>query len=1082
MISVRIDDNDYQVPSNVPILGACRHARVYVPSLCYHPDVPAAGHCGLCSVKIDGSAIAYACMTTIQPGMSITTKDLDVIEMSQRAFDSLMDMPNPPNCPDIENIMNSLFFKKHEVLRAAERANAITFSPDTCVKCYRCVRACADVMDIGVFDDSIVSLKSGPCISCGLCTLTCPTSALSETNHLSLVYRALANNKVLACIVEPAACVGVNEAFDCPREQIGADMTDTLVGACRSLGFRYVFDAKTAIDLVTVELAEEFLEGANRPFIPAVCPSVVNYIEKLKPGFLPALSKVKSPAQSLADLIHISFCPGNRISPKDIFIVQLTSCIAAKDEHQRMQLKGGVDAVLTVREFAKLLKQFGLDWLAVQPAKFDSIYSAYSSRAPLAATSGGWCEGILAFLQAEEQVKPQNNITDEIGNHIRTGEVLARSRRIRFAACDGIAAAQQLLQGGAAGEYDIIDINACPGGCAFGGGQPKLRTRAWASRRVASLREIAQRSQIASAYHTLDRVGRVLTALQSSRAKEFFRTHFEPQESAVFVSRRRVADCPVVVYGSIDSRAMLYARILSQAIKGPSWSMNRLSVPEMLRRKRVVFICATAGDDQFPGNARTFVRTLTESQDNLAGVNYAILALDKDAAAKALDKMLENRHAQPMIPISFLDTSRDEVDFGAGFAKWSNAVAGAFFIEQTKFGMESVNRLQTTTGEAVEEHPLRPNGFEFARVKEVLLLSPEDFHPAMRRIILELPPGMSYELGDQVCILPRNDAAVVDRVLKALGLAERAVFQHEASGNSLIPGRISMKQLFSQYVDLNGLPGRPMLAALCEAANDVGKSKLAPLVDPKSSKAFERYQADINTAECLCEFAQYGTPPLDVLVSAIPAIQPRFYAIASSPGSNKGTLDALVLEVRFGKDNSRHGLSTYFLAHSAGQSVPIFTRRGSFRYPGDITTPIIMVALGSGLSPILALLHYRNELDKTKLGPAYLFVGTRFQSSFPMLFKTLRMFVEQKILTELFHAVSREGPRNHVQDLMKQNTTKLWDLWQDHRTMFFYCGPKRGVPDELKEIMLSLTISEGWLAKEEAMAFSGRHEWLLAES
>jgi len=90
--------------------------------------------------------------------------------------------------------------------------------------------------------------------------------------------------------------------------------------------------------------------------------------------------------------------------------------------------------------------------------------------------------------------------------------------------------------------------------------------------------------------------------------------------------------------------------------------------------------------------------------------------------------------------------------------------------------------------------------------------------------------------------------------------------------------------------------------------------------------------------------------------------------------------------------------------------------------------------------------------------------------------------VHDKILTEMFHAVSRGGNRLHVQDMMKQNTTKLWDLWQDHRTVFYYCGPKRGVPEDLKEIMLKMTISEGWLSREEAMAFSGRHEWMVEES
>jgi NADH-quinone oxidoreductase subunit G len=1082
MISIRIDDKPYQVPANVLILDACRDAHIYVPTLCYHPDLPAAGHCGLCSVKIDGSMIAYACMTAVTQGMSISTKDPDIISKAQRSFDALMDMPNPPHRFEIELIMNHIFQKKHEVIRAAETTPAITFSPEKCVKCSRCVRACSDIMDIGALDDPAVLLKGGPCVSCGICTITCPTASIAEVKQLPLVYRALAAGRSLACIIDVAACVGVREALGCRRDEIGLDGTDILVSACRAMGFRHVFDAKSAVDLVTAEIAEEFADSSKRPFIPAVCPAVVNYIEKLRPELLPNLSKVKSPAQYLADLIRLSFAANS------LFIVQLTSCVAAKDEAQRPQLRGAIDAVLTIREFATAFRAFGLDWESLRPAKFDAVYSLYSRTAPLTATPGGWFAAISAFLAARDDVRPPSPVFDDVTPRIRTSDVSINGQQIRLAIIDGLGAAQHFLQDGAPSRYDFIDICACPGSCAFGGGQARLPTSAWAQRRIESLRQVASRSAVASAYETLDGMGHVLISLQSSRARKFFKTRFQPQKVITGAAKRNFIEAPVVVYESADGRAAKYARVISQMLKAAAFSMNRLSVPDMIRRQKVIFICNTTGERQFPGNAQRFVKTLKESPDRLSEVQYAILGLGKRGSTvfgmteRALEELMDERQAKPIIPTTCLDPNVDEDEGDIGFAKWSEALAAQFGVKRPKFGLETVCRLETRKDEIVEEHPLRPKGFEFARVTDVILLSPEDFHPAMRKVVIELPVGMSYDVGDQVVLLPRNDPPVVDRVLKMLGLNEKEVFQHDGSTNSLIPGRISMRQLFSQYIDLNGLPTRDMLASFCEVANAAGKSRLMQLIDQKSNTAFQKLLENTSIADCLCEFAQYGIPPLDVLVSTVPAIEPRIYAIASSPQTSKGFIDILVLEVLFGKSSSRHGLSTYFLANSLNQTLPIYTKHGAFRYPMDITTPMIMVALGSGLSPMLALLQHRSELDVSKLGPALLFVGTRFENSFPLLFKKIRTFVHEKVLTALFHAVSRERDMRHVQDLLRDNPSTLWDLWQDHRTVFYYCGPKRAVSDELKEIMLSLTVSEGWLSREEAMAFNGRHEWMIEES
>jgi sulfite reductase alpha subunit-like flavoprotein len=239
---------------------------------------------------------------------------------------------------------------------------------------------------------------------------------------------------------------------------------------------------------------------------------------------------------------------------------------------------------------------------------------------------------------------------------------------------------------------------------------------------------------------------------------------------------------------------------------------------------------------------------------------------------------------------------------------------------------------------------------------------------------------------------------------------------------------------------------------------------------------YESYCRDVNVAECVIEFAKGGVPELDDLVSALPHIEARHYSISSNPETRPGYLELMVLEVRWG---NRYGLASHFLAASGAKPVAMSIKHGMFKYPADPTVPVILIALGTGLAGVLPLVRTRLGEGK-KMGPCLLFLGTRLTGSFPLVVSWLKQLEHDKVISRFFHAVSREGPKSHIQDLMKANGTQLWDLWQDPKTQVFYCGPERGIPDDLKEIMLELTITEGWLSREEAMAFSGRHEWMIS--
>ena len=99
MVKLTIDGQQVEVLSGTSILAAARGAGIYIPVLCYHPDLPPAKGsqaakvifqgdlkienakpaesgkgCGLCVVEIQGEKeLAESCATEVKPGMVVIT-------------------------------------------------------------------------------------------------------------------------------------------------------------------------------------------------------------------------------------------------------------------------------------------------------------------------------------------------------------------------------------------------------------------------------------------------------------------------------------------------------------------------------------------------------------------------------------------------------------------------------------------------------------------------------------------------------------------------------------------------------------------------------------------------------------------------------------------------------------------------------------------------------------------------------------------------------------------------------------------------------------------------------------------------
>ena len=166
--------------------------------------------------------------------------------------------------------------------------------------------------------------------------------------------------------------------------------------------------------------------------------------------------------------------------PKDVVVVSIMPCTAKKDEMNREQLMNfglkDVDYVLTTREFARMIKESGINFDDLPVEKFDDPMGESTGGADIFGNSGGVMEAAIRTAKYWLDGKCEDLEIKAIRGleGIKVGEVKIGGKVLRACVASGLGNAQKVLEQIKSGEehYDVIEIMACPGGCVNGGGQP----------------------------------------------------------------------------------------------------------------------------------------------------------------------------------------------------------------------------------------------------------------------------------------------------------------------------------------------------------------------------------------------------------------------------------------------------------------------------------------------------------------------------------------------------------------------------------------------------------------------------------
>ena len=518
MSTLYINGKECEFTDEPNILEVIRKAGFDVPTFCYRPDLKPFGSCRMCVVEVEYPngrvMVNSSCTMPPEAGIKVSTNTARVRKIRKTVLELLLanhdrectTCDKSGNC-DLQKYAEEYGIRqirypklKPEDMKTIDDMNpSLKRDPNKCILCGACVRACQEFQGHAVLgfanrgSKTVVQPLNGKklaevdCVFCGQCQAVCPTGALTIKTNTDEVWDVINDkNKKVVVQVAPAVRVAIGEMFNLP---VGQNSIGKIYAALRKIGFDLIFDTNFSADLTITEEATEFVDrltnGGVLPMFTSCCPAWVRYMETQHPDMLAHLSTCKSPQGMLSPVMkellpkyHEGFTKENPV------VVSIMPCPATQYEARREQLmhdcKPETDYVLTTKEFARMIKEAGIDFNELEEEKADSPFGEYSGAGTIFGASGGVAEAAArtAYYYVTGENIADNDIKEMRGvdanSRSKTAELDIKGTKVNVRVVSTLGEAEKAIQEIKKGtaNFQLLEVMACPGGCVNGGGQP----------------------------------------------------------------------------------------------------------------------------------------------------------------------------------------------------------------------------------------------------------------------------------------------------------------------------------------------------------------------------------------------------------------------------------------------------------------------------------------------------------------------------------------------------------------------------------------------------------------------------------
>lgn len=509
MVNLKINNIPVQVKEGTTILDAAKSVGINIPTLCYLKDINEIGACRVCVVEVKGArSLVASCVYPVNEGMEVFTNTEKVRKSRKTTIELLMSdhkkeclsCVRSTNC-ELQTLSNeygcdaAAFQGERNLSEPDDSTSYLVRDNEKCILCRRCVATCKSVQQVAVIAPSRRGFKTHigcafesdladvPCVACGQCIAVCPTGALHEREEIDNVREAIADpEKVVIVAPAPAVRAAIGEEFGNP---VGTNTEGKMFTALRMLGFDKVFDVNFAADLTIMEEANELIErvkeGGKLPMFTSCSPGWIRYVEYYYPELIPNLSSCKSPMQMFGATVKTYYAQKEGIDPKNIYVVGVMPCTAKKFERTRddQSARGypDIDAVLTTRELAKMIRTAGILYNELPDGTFDNPLGEFTGAGVIFGATGGVMEAALRTAAETITGKSLDAVDYKAVRGmqgIKEAEYDLNGLKVKVAVASGLTNAKALCEKIRKGEcdYTFVEVMCCPGGCINGGGQP----------------------------------------------------------------------------------------------------------------------------------------------------------------------------------------------------------------------------------------------------------------------------------------------------------------------------------------------------------------------------------------------------------------------------------------------------------------------------------------------------------------------------------------------------------------------------------------------------------------------------------
>lgn len=511
----------------------------------------------------------------------------------------------------------------------------------------------------------------------------------------------------------------------------------------------------------------------------------------------------------------------------------------------------------------------------------------------------------------------------------------------------------------------------------------------------------------------------------------------------------------------------------------------------------VIFIVSTYGEGDPTDNAQELFSWSKMAEDaRLTNLAYAAFGCGNsnyqnyNKVVDDLQVFLESAGATAIISTGKGDeaarTAKED------FMDWKEDVAAALC---RKFGFLEIERKYEPSVDVTESEPLTTDDCSQlgspcyqAKAKECkktshilklpivtrrLLAQYDENNRSCVEVVADLSAysNVKYQTGDHMAVWPENPTEDVHMVLQLLGLYDKrdntiTISSRDGSTEYKLPTRTTIHALFRHYLDLCGSVSRETVSALSRmASTSLVKDNLLAIASSKATflehlttnhLSFSRI---LQQTTALDPSASWEKLSLSFIIDHVEPMTPRLYSISSSAAISPRQVSLTVANKQTALATNPSinipGLASTFLTrpvpsatsdHNPSDAVTIYAqiRQTPFKLLANTTTPIILVAAGSGIAPFRAFIQERARLKSIgrDVGQTTLFFGC--QGEHDLLYRD-ELDASTKCslagILQVVPAFSRTGPtKQYVQDVIKTRCADVCDLLIEGDAAIYFCG------------------------------------------